>query len=162
LYYKKNGQLTDAGVDLVKYCDYLSEEETDRMGGEALEEVLEMIENSNEQLAISFDFTNNTAAVVQIDKSTGTGPILSSEQGMDLTKSTVMEVSYDEYKICVGFKVIDDIFRFGFIVLREEENVDIKTKMLVTNILKDCNYKTFLDSKSPDKYENLARRIFLV
>jgi len=162
LYYKNNGRLTDVGVDLVKYCDYLSEEEMEKTGGEALEKVLEIIENSNEQLAISFDFTTNTAAVVKIDKSTGKGPILSLEQGINFTKSILMEVGYDEYKICVGFKVVDDVFRFGFLVMREEENVDVKTEMIVTNILKDCNYKTFLDSKSSDKYENLARRIFLV
>lgn len=161
LYYKNDGRLTDAGVDLVKYCDNFSEEEMEKMGGEALEEVLEKIENANEQLAISFDFKNNTVAVVQIDKSTGKGPILSSEEGLDLTQSTLMTVSYDEFKICVGFRVIDDVFRFGIFVLREEEDINLETKMLVTNILRDCNYKTFLESNSPDKYDRLAKRIFL-
>ncbi|HAS69174.1 TPA: hypothetical protein DCS00_03365, partial [Candidatus Collierbacteria bacterium] len=56
LYYKNDGRLTDAGIDLVKYCDNFSEEEMEKMGGEVLEEVLEKVVNANEQLAISFDF----------------------------------------------------------------------------------------------------------
>lgn len=159
LYYENDGRLTDAGVDLVRYCDSFSEEEMEKMGGEALEEVLEELVNASEQLAISFDFKNNTVAVVQIDRNTGRGPILSSEEDLDFTQSTLMVVSYGEFKICVGFRVIDDVFRFGLFVLRKEENITVETKILVTNILRDCNYKTFLESNSPDKYERLAKRI---
>jgi len=162
LYYKNDGRLTDAGIDLVKYCDNFSEEEMEKMGGEVLEEVLEKVVNANEQLAISFDFKNNTVAVVQIDRNTGKGPILSSGEGLDFTLSTLMTVSYGEFKVCVGFRVIDDVFRFGIFALREEESITLETKMLVTDILRDCNYKIFLESSSPDKYERLTKRIFLV
>ncbi|MFZ3069483.1 MAG: hypothetical protein WA052_04210 [Microgenomates group bacterium] len=161
LYYESSGQLTVAGIDLVKYCDNFSEEEMEKMGGEALDEVLDKVVNANEQLAISFDFKSNTVAVVQIDRNTGKGPILSSGEGLNFTRSTLLTANYDEFKICVGFRVIDDVFRFGIFVLREEEDITLETKMLVTNILRDCNYKTFLESSSPDKYERLAKRIFL-
>ena len=161
LYYKNDGQLTDAGIDLVKYCDNFSEEEMEKMGGEALEEVLYKIVDANERLVISFDFENKTVAVVQIDRNIGKGPVLSSEEVLDFTRSMLLTVNYGEFKVCVGFRVIDDVFRFGLFVLREEENVTLETKILVTNILRDCNYKTFLESNSRDKYERLAKRIFL-
>ncbi|KKS31171.1 MAG: hypothetical protein UU94_C0017G0011 [Candidatus Collierbacteria bacterium GW2011_GWB2_42_12] len=87
---------------------------------------------------------------------------MSSGEGLDFTLSTLMTVSYGEFKVCVGFRVIDDVFRFGIFALREEESITLETKMLVTDILRDCNYKIFLESSSPDKYERLTKRIFLV
>ncbi len=162
LFYKNDGKLADLGIDLTKYCNNCSEKEMEKMGGGALGEVLAMMTEENQQILFSFDFRDNVVAVAEVDKRTGTGPIISCSQKVDLSASSIMTAHYNEYKICMGFHLEEDIFNFGLFAMREGEEFTPDTRIMVTRILVDCNYKTFLSSESPEKYRKLTDRIFFV
>lgn len=162
LFYNNSGKLVDAGIDLLKFCASSSDEDLVKMGGEAMLDILEDVVEDNKQFLFSFDFRDNTVAVVDLDKRTGNGPILAGERNVNMNESNLMTVGYNGNKLCVAFHQDEDIFFFGLYALAEGEEFIPGTRLLVSRILTDCNYKTYLNSDSPEKYKKLADRVFFV
>ena len=161
LYYEKNGNLAEAGFDLLSYCASCSDIQLEQMGGEKLYDLLELMLAKNEKLTVCFDLRDKMAAIANFDRRTGKGTVLSADENLDYSKATLIEVVYGENVLCVAFKVVDDVFHFGVMVIEEGEDISHITKMLSCRVLTDVNYKTFLDSKDPDRFDKLAKRIFL-
>lgn len=160
LFYEKSGCLTNAGVDILNFCDSCSEESCEKMGGDNLEEMLEVILEKKCQLLVYFDFEDNTVTLVEVDRLSGKGTILGSAECLDLSSAILMKIEYDEYYLYIGLRVVEDVFHFGLSVTGWENDPEPDKTMMMTKILFDCNYQTFLRSLSPDKYDKLARRIF--
>lgn len=163
LFYEGDGRLVNVGIDVTNYLMSCSEKDFESMGGNDMVGFLRAIKNMDERLFVSFDFDQKIMAVVGIDKESGIGRNLFGVTDHDFSLSALAEVFYDDYVAYIGFVVVEDELNFGIIV----KNVDIgetlpKKKMLMTRILTDCNFKTYLESSSPEKYENLARRIFFL
>lgn len=161
LYYEKNGNLAEAGFDLLSYCASCSSEQLEQMGGEKLNDLLENMLVENEKLTVFFGIRDKMVAIANFDRRTGKGTVLCEDENLDYSKTTLIEAVYGENVLCVAFKVIDDVLYFGVMVIEEGEEIGHLTKMLSSRVLTDLNYRTFLDSKDPDRFDKLAKRIFL-
>lgn len=162
LLYEKSGRLTDVGIDVLSYCESCSEEDCEKMGGDSLDEMLGAMVESDDQIFISFDFNENTVAVVKRNTNSGKSLMMSAIEDVDFSISTALRVKYDEYYMFVGFTMVEDELRFGLMITPVDEGYNPQKTIMTMSILNDCNYQTFLNSPSPDKYDKLARRIFFV
>lgn len=162
LFYEKDGRLTDVGINLMDFCTSCSEEDLDRMGGDDLVDMLDDMDENGDRLMINFDLKRNTLAIVGRDVSSGKLAVLASSEGIDFSLPAVANMKYREYFLHLVFHKIEDVFHFGLLVSSDRVSFTTDTKLLTTRVLTDCNYRTFLESSSPDRYDRLARRVFLL
>jgi hypothetical protein len=162
LFYEKSGRLSNAGLNVYDFSWGCSMDDFERMGGEALDDFLDVLKDGEQEIFVNFNFKENSVAIVNIDKVTKVGVILAAVDSVEYSQSTAVRVAFDEYYLYVGFTVVEDEFRFGLMVTSADEG-DVPQKTIMTmSILNDCNYQTFLDSPSRDKHEKLVRRVFLL
>jgi hypothetical protein len=162
LNYDKQGKLTDAGVDILNYSLLASDDNFEKMGGENLHEMLEAAGENDEQILVSIDLNGKALAVATVERSTGKGTILSSAENLNVNLATLMRVEYDDYVLYVGFVNVEDEFHFGLkVVTEDEDEKNPERSMVMTRILSELNYQTFMSMPTVDKYDKLVKRIFL-
>lgn len=161
LLYDSKGNLETIGVDLINYCMNLDEEDFESEEGEILMEMIgKMIEN-NDHFYIDIELKDNSLAFASINEYSKEKKILAYIENIDFSLSSLAKVDYNGFTLLLGLCNDDDEFRFGVGAVDEiDSDAKMSTNMLITKILSDCNYKTFLESKAEDRWERLAKRIF--
>jgi hypothetical protein len=162
LFYQKNGLLNQAGFDVETFIDACDEEEEEKMGGKALKEILDMAVEDNHQISVCVDWETKTAALEYIDNESGESEVLSSFEGLVQKDIHILRAKLGEYFLNAEIRVVEDVLYFGILALPEGEKITEDTKILMSRVLIDCNFETFLGSDSLDKYNKLTKRIFFL
>lgn len=161
LHYEKDGVLDNFGLDVFDYCVNASEENYTKMGGQDLDELMATLYESKKHLSISFNLNKNEVMVNSSDDFSENSDLLPTVISKDFSSPTHVCINFGEYRMLVGCSIEQDEFAFGLLVNKQEDQLTIDTKVYMCSILRECNYKTFLKSKTQDRYARLVKRIFL-
>ncbi|HOX95785.1 MAG TPA: hypothetical protein PLI45_00170 [Candidatus Woesebacteria bacterium] len=162
LFYQKDGKLAQAGFDVDTFVDACGEEIEEVMGGDALKEILAQAVEENCQISVCVDIEAKTAAIAYIDNESGESKVINDMENIEPNNMYLMKSKFGDYVLNVEFLVVEDVLRFGILATPEGKVITENTKILMTEVLTECNFETFLDSSSLDKYNRLAKRIFLL
>lgn len=162
LLYDKDGKLETIGIDLLAYCMNLDKEDVNDEDGVLLMEMLGRMVDNNDRLYIGIELKDKTLAFANLNETTGEREVISYSEEINYSLKNLARVNYNGNNLLFGLCNNDDEFIFG-VRAGDKKTPDnkINTNMLVTRILSDCNYRTFLESKSEDRWERLAKRIFM-
>lgn len=160
LHYEKDGVLDNFGLDVFDYCLNASEENYTKMGGQDLDELLVTLYESKKHLSISFNLNKNEVSVLSSGVFSENPDILPTVISKDFSTPSFVSINFDEFQMLVGCSIQQDEFAFGLLVKRIEDQLAIDTEIYMYSVLRDCNYMTFLKSKTQDRYARLIKRIF--
>lgn len=160
LHYEKDGVLDNFGLDVFDYCLNASEENYTKMGGEDLDELLVTLYESKKHLSISFNLKKNEVSVLSSGEFSENPDILPTVVSKDFSTPSFVSINFDEFQMLVGCSIEQDEFTFGLLVKKIEDQLTIDTEVYMFSVLRDCNYMTFLKSKTQDRYTRLVKRIF--
>lgn len=162
LLYDKDGKLETLGIDLLAYCMNLDKEDSMGEDGVLLMEVLGRMVENNDRIYIGIDLKDKTLAFANLNESTGEKEVISYSEEINYSLKNLAKVNYNGNDLLFGLCNNGDEFVFG-VRAGDKKTSDkkINTNMLITIILSDCNYRTFLESKAEDRWERLAKRIFI-
>ncbi len=156
LIYDHDGKLKRAVVGLMNYLSNVDNNTLELVGGEDMIDMMQELDTDRKELNFIFNLDEKFLLVVNANGQTVTKEYFVTD--LDYRKGERFEIGYGEHIINLAMRNEEDVFLFGMKVTKTEET-DREIKV-ITRVLSDCNIKTFLDIRTPDKVERLARRIF--
>lgn len=161
LLYDKEGILETVGVDITQYCDNLDEDDLEKMGGEGVLEMLEMMAINGDRIYLSAELKDKTVAIASINEYSGERKVIFSVADVDFGRRNLVTMNYEGHTLFVGLSNDVDEFEIG-VMAKEgtDAPVDREMSLLITVICSDCNYKTYLEGRNEDRFERLAKRVF--
>ena len=139
----------------------MTDEETNHMGGEDLLKMLETMEEDGKMYFVTFNLKENFMTLTSVEEETGVKKMPLLVENVDFMKDDLLEINHGGFTMCWVARNDEDEFKFGTKVIKKEEVETSKVSVLITRVLSDCNYQTFLESKTEDKIGRLAERIFI-
>lgn len=127
-----------------------------------MDELMATLYESKKQMSISFDLKKNEITIntdEDISKYPSVLPIVINK---DFSTPTLVSINLENHRMLVGCSIEQDEFVFGLLVKKIEDQLTAETELFMCSVLRDCNYNTFLKSKTQDRYQRLVKRIFLV
>jgi hypothetical protein len=162
LIYGENGQLKLAGINLSKFCENINPDMSGDIGGEYIADIFSLMNGMGDNYHALFDLENRIFAVLNMNNVTGKQELVSSMENANFSLDTLIQLKYGRSSLFIRYQVIEDELAIGISGGNFEAKPDTNMKASGLRVLTDCNYQTFLDSSSEDKYDNLARRVFLL
>jgi hypothetical protein len=160
LSYEKSGQLTEVQVDLYDFFMSRCNGPYGEKSGGKMHDVLEDMVDNGDNITVYADIKDKTVTVVNDTEGVDEGKVMAFYENFDCSKTTMAEIKYGDYSIVFGLLQVEDTLCLGIFALGRGETAVPSEDILTGKILNDCNYKTFLESRSPEKYERLVKRIF--
>ena len=161
MHYEKNGKLTRLELDVFSFFTNCSDEQLMMMGGDVLEDLADLLMENDSELTVRFDILNNKIFVTEANLLSEKRRPLPVSLDQNFSVPTLLTLDYEDLGVCIGVMTVEDEFRFGLLIKKKEDELTSQTKIYMYNVLKDCNYRTFLESEAKDKYDKLMKRIFL-
>jgi len=161
LLYDKDGGLETIGIDVLAYCENMNDEDMEKMGGEEMEELMETMALNGDRLYLNVELKEGMVALASINDISGERKILGSVTEVDFSRRNLASMNYDGYTLFFGLANNEDEFEVGVRArIGEDASYERDMNLLITVISSDCNFKTYLESKSADRFERFARRVF--
>jgi len=160
LLYNKEGILETVCIDVMQYCENMDEDDFEKMNIDCLVEMLTTMEARGDRLYLDIELNNKIVALANSDTNAN-DEVLGVIGNVDFSLQYLAVITYHDFILYVALNSKDDEFHFGINAGYKGEELDLKAKITKTTILSDCNYKTFLENKKEDRYDKLAKRIFI-
>lgn len=164
LFYNNSGRLAGAEIKLCDFCvgEYDEDLESETMGDKSSELMDVWLQLKDSQLEVHFDFEENKVIIVSADNNTSESTVLDTYCDADIfSLNEPTKFCFEGYTLNLIYWVFEDEFYFGVYTTVNGEDF---TQEMITMYVKsgcDCNYKTYLDGNSSDRYEKLAKKVFL-
>lgn len=162
LNYDKEGKIQEIGVKLFEYLGHCLDGDVESMGGENVSGVMRRMLQEEVMLYLNFNLAEKYAVIAKKDYVTNKRVEVENNCNHNFSEPYILTTNFEEYKLTVGFGVVDDEFLFKVLISKLGEAIEVDGDIQATKLLIDCNYKTFLESKYSDKLERLAKRVFLI
>jgi hypothetical protein len=175
--YDNNGKLSDFKMEVLRFGLSISDGEFGDfdMDGE-LDALLWELENNGDRISVDVNFEEKKVVVLRANDKTMKVGVVAVEENVDFEKMIIVPVIYEDFNFFIGCQLDEDDFSYGFGLLdpnswgntevedeedESEENDEVEGGAVARKVSIDCNYMTYLDNDKPDRFEKLAKRIFL-
>lgn len=177
LIYDENGVISEIAVDPLIYLSALLDKKKDAMeidDGD-FEDLERVLDESEVRYELYLDFKNFRYYVLERNKHNMLAEVTTEEKISKEKSYVLVEFNEEEMEFGIMVQVFDDGVIGVEIGMYEEGECDEsvgdvpgysdvkgepKVQLLGRFISSDCNFMTFLDSKAPDRFEKLVKRIF--
>jgi len=154
--YDQAGELNGVLIEVFNSTSLITMEQIENIadGGNAFLAALETMELTRDRIFVEFDleFLNKKVSFYNIE--TGVTKLQSAENIKDIRFPVVKTVKYGNCEFMVKIKMTE----YGCLLSVSTDGG--KMTLVLNDIARDINYKTYLEDKRSDRLDRLARRIF--